>query len=118
MEKCGETREEDGRGYKCYSYRGMMITWACWVCWSPQSGEKGGMRNKCRWGDVKSEESGVRTDVGEEVFGGVAICCFCCPVVGTVSAFSQAHFLNLNRDIFVCASMRDREKEVLKTLKV
>lgn len=63
------------------------------VCLKPQCGGKRGGSGKQVGGGLMSEELGVVggwTYVGEEAFRGVAICCFCCPVVETVASYSRA----------------------------
>lgn len=61
--------------------------------------KEGDQENK--WvGGLMSEELGVGggwTYVGEEAFRGVAICCFCCPVVETVASSSQAPSFELQQ---------------------
>lgn len=49
--------------------------------------------------------------MGEEAFRGVAICCFCCPVVGTVGSFSHAHSFELEQRHF-CLCMCETQREV------
>ncbi len=48
--------------------------------------------------------------MGEEVFRGVAICCFCCPVVKTGVFYSQAPSFELEQSDF-CVCMYETETD-------
>lgn len=91
------------RGEICLLLQGMIRIGLAGLFEATVWRKKRGIR-KTSGGDLMSEELGVGggwTDVGEEAFRGVAICCFCCPVVETVASYSQAPSFELGTELSV-----------------